>query len=88
MEPQVPQVGPSSGSSCIVNRAMPCGNAGVSKAVVEALEAICKEHEGMEATIRAGAFYTRQLQQRTVIVAALPPSLQPRLSKFHIVGST
>ncbi len=34
--------------------------AGVSKAVVEALEAICKEHDGMEATIRAGNSHIRQ----------------------------
>ena len=39
-----------------VNGDTTCSNAGVSKAVVEALEGICKEHEGMEAVIRAGTF--------------------------------
>ena len=63
---QVPQLGPSTGKSCSINSEVACGNAGVSKAVVEALEAICKEHDGMEATIRAGTS-----QHETALSSAL-----------------
>ena len=56
-----------------VNGDTTCSNAGVSKAVVEALEGICKEHEGMEATIRAGTSPHQRVLCRTLIGMANIP---------------